>query len=272
LGSGSGLGLTISKILCDIMGGELAVVSDQHTGSTFTVRLLLPNLGGEQHYIQEEDITGYQGKYQKILIVDDQPEHRQLVMSILQPLGFGMIDAGSGEECLIQVQKNRPDLILLDLSMPGLDGAETARQLRQKGYVMPIVVLSANAYPADRVNANNAGCNDFLAKPIQVSELLSKLKLHLALDWLYQEQRQENESDRQSSHQLPPLETIHELTGYVRIGDILGLNQYLTELIQHHPEYTHFSQQIMTLARQFRLVEIKKLLHSASEELSSNEK
>ena len=72
------------------MGGELAVVSDRDHGSTFTVRLLLPNLGGEQHYIQEDDIIGYLGKYQKILIVDDQPEHRQLVMSILQPLGFGM--------------------------------------------------------------------------------------------------------------------------------------------------------------------------------------
>ena len=189
LGSGSGLGLTISKILCEIMGGELAVVSDQDQGSTFTVRLLLPNLGGEQHYIQEDDIIGYLGKYQKILIVDDQPEHRQLVMSILQPLGFGMMDACSGEECLAKVQKKPPDLILLDLSMPGLDGAGTAKQLRQKGYTMPIVVLSANAYPSDRLNAINAGCNDFLAKPIQVSELLAKLKLHLALDWLYQEQR-----------------------------------------------------------------------------------
>ena len=272
LGSGSGLGLTISKILCEIMGGELAVVSGPDQGSTFSVRLLLPNLGGEQKYIQEEDITGYQGKCQKILIVDDQPEHRQLIMSILQPLGFSMIEAGCGEECLNQVQKKPPALILLDLSMPGLDGAGTAKQLRQKGYTMPIVVLSANAYPSDRLNAINAGCNDFLSKPIQVSELLSKLKLHLVLDWLYQEERQKNESDRQSTYQPPSLETIQELTGYVRIGDILGLNQYLTELIQHYPEYTHFSQQIMKLARQFRLVEIKKLLHSASEELSSNEK
>jgi signal transduction histidine kinase/DNA-binding NarL/FixJ family response regulator/purine-cytosine permease-like protein len=271
LGSGSGLGLTISKILCDIMGGELAVASDQDKGSTFTVRLLLPNLGGEQQYIQEEDITGYQGKHQKILIVDDQPEHRQLVMSILQPLGFGMIEASSGEECMNQVQKKPPDLILLDLSMPGLNGAETAHQLRQKSYVMPIVVLSANAYPSDRLNAINAGCNDFLSKPIQVSELLCKLKLHLALDWLYQEQRQEVESEPQSTHHLPPSETIQELTGYVRIGDLLGLNQYLTELIQRYPEYTHFAQRIMALAGEFRLVEIKNLLHVASEELTSND-
>ena len=271
LGSGSGLGLTISKILCDIMGGELAVVSDQDQGSTFTVRLLLPNLGGEQHYIQEDDIIGYLGKYQKILIVDDQPEHRDLVMSILQPLGFGMMDACSGEECLAKVQKKPPDLILLDLSMPGLDGAGTARQLRQKGYTMPIVVLSANAYPSDRLNAINAGCNDFLAKPIQVSELLAKLKLHLALDWLYQEQRQDVDSERQNRYQQPSLDTIQELTGFVQIGDLLGLNRRLTELIRCQPEYTQFAQGIMKLASEFRLVEIKKLLHSASEELTSHE-
>ena len=155
--------------------------------------------------------------------------------------------------------------------MPGLDGAGTARQLRHTGYTMPIVVLSANAYPADRLNAINAGCNDFLAKPIQVSELLAKLKLHLALDWLYQEQRQDVDSERQSSYQQPSLDTIQELTGFVRIGDLLGLNRRLTELIQCRPEYTQFAQGIMKLAGEFRLVEIKKLLHSASEELTSHE-
>lgn len=266
-GTGSGLGLTISKILCEIMGGELAVVSDQDKGSTFTVRVFLPNLGGQQQYIQEEDIIGYQGKCQKILIVDDQPEHRQLVTSILQPFGFSMIEACSGEECLNQVQKNRPDLILMDLSMPGLDGAETALQLRQNLFSMPIVVLSANAYPSNRLNAINAGCNDFLSKPIQVRELLCKLKLHLALDWCYQEV----ESEQLGSNQPPSFETIQELNGYVLIGDLLGLNQYLSELIQLHPEYTHFGQEIMKLAGEFRLIEIKKLLHTASEELAGNE-
>ncbi len=260
LGSGSGLGLTISKILCEIMGGELTVASDQDKGSTFTVRLLLSNLGGAQQYIQEEDIIGYQGKYQNILIADDQAEHRQLVKSILEPLGFGIFEASCGEECLNKVEEDQPDLILLDLSMPGLDGAQTAQQLRKKGYATPIVVLSANAYPSDRLNAISAGCNDFLAKPIQVSELLCKLKLHLALDWHYQE----DETELQNGNQLPPPATIQELSAYVRIGDVLGLNRHLRELIQQHPEYTHFSQQIMTLAGEFRLPEIKKLLHNAS--------
>lgn len=267
LDSGSGLGLTISKILCEIMGGELVVASDQDKGSTFTVKLLLPNLGGEQQYIQEEDIIGHRGKRRSILIVDDQPDHRQLIVSILEPLGFDLIEAGCGEECLDKVNKEAPDLILLDLSMPRLDGAAAAHLLRQQGHTMPIVVLSANAYPSDRLNAINAGCNDFLVKPIQVSELLYKLKLHLALDWIYQD----DDIEQPSSKQPPSLDIIKELTGYVRIGDLQGLNQYLTQLIQHHPEYSYFAQRIMTLAGGFHMLEIKKLLHLTTEELNGND-
>lgn len=267
LDSGSGLGLTISKILCEIMGGELAVVSERDKGSTFTVKLLLPNLGGEHHYIQEEDIIGHRGKRRSILIVDDQPDHRQLIVSILEPLGFDLIEAGCGEECLDKVNKEAPDLILLDLSMPRLDGAATAHLLRQQDYTMPIVVLSANAYPSDRLNAINAGCNDFLVKPIQVSELLYKLKLHLTLDWIYQD----DDIEQPSSKQPPSLDIIKELTGYVRIGDLQGLNQYLTRLIQHHPEYSYFAQRIMTLAGGFHMLEIKKLLQLTTEELNGND-
>ena len=264
LDSGSGLGLTISKILSEIMGGELVVVSDQTSGSTFTVRLLLPNLGGEQQYLQEEDIIGYQGKQQTILIVDDRPEHRQLLIAILEPLGFALLEAGCGETCLSRVANSPIDLILLDLAMPGLDGVQTAQQLRRTGCTTPIVVLSANAYPADRLKAINAGCNDFLVKPVKVSELLYKLKLHLVLDWRYQEQ----EVQLQSAKQLPPADIIQALTAYVRIGDLLGLNHFLSQLMQGQPEYTHFGQEIITLAGQFRLVEIKKLLQLAGEEVS----
>jgi hypothetical protein len=95
---------------------------------------------------------------------------------------------------------------------------------------------------------------------------LYKLKLHLAVDWIYQEYQIE----QQSPDQLPPSKTIQDLIGYVRIGDVLRLNQYLFELIQQQPEYTSFAQRIMTLAGEFRLLEIKKLLQIASEELAGN--
>lgn len=257
--AGSGLGLTISKILCEIMGGELAVVSEKNKGSTFTVRLLLPSLGKEQHYFQEDDIVGYEGVPRKILVVDDQSEHRQLIGSILRPLGFTVLEADGGEQCLNIVAINAPDLILLDLSMPELNGQQTACRLRQQGYTAPIIVLSANAYPSDRLNAMNAGCNDFLSKPVVVSKLLYKLKLHLCLRWLYQEPLTKHPPEQ--SNQVPPMEIIQELMGFVRIGDILGMNQYLSVLIERQPEYASFSGNLMALAKEFRLVEIKKMLN-----------
>ncbi len=259
LSSGSGLGLTISKILCEIMGGDLAVVSKPNQGSTFTVRLLLPNLGGDQFYSLEDDIVGYEGSTKTILIVDDQSEHRQLIKSILEPLGFSVIEAACGEACLQYISQSRTDLILLDLRMPGYDGAATAHQLRKQGCSIPIIVLSANAYPIDRLNAINAGCNDFLTKPIQVIELLFKLKLHLALTWRYQE----TATDEIVVKLLPTSAHLKDINDYVKIGDLFGLKHYLTELVKLQPGYQDFARQYIDLASEFRLQEIKILLQQA---------
>lgn len=263
--AGSGLGLTISKILAEIMGGELAVSSELGKGSTFTVRLFLPGMSKDTESPPKENIVGYRGRRQKILIVDDQAEHRELMISILESFGFLTLTASNGQECIAQAKSEQPNLILLDLAMPVMDGVETANALRAQGLSMPIIVLSANAYPADRVSAIQAGCNDFLAKPLQVNDLLKKLKLHLGLLWINQDddtpamaEEVANASD--APLQLPPPALRLELNALVRIGDLMGLNQKLDELVQQHPEYRPLRLKIKALTREFRLAEIKKLL------------
>ncbi|ASF44984.1 hybrid sensor histidine kinase/response regulator [Methylovulum psychrotolerans] len=258
--SGSGLGLTISKILAEIMGGDLAVTSTVGKGSTFTVRLFLPNLGAATAPEPQDNITGYRGRRQTALVVDDQPEHRDVMVSILEPLGFVMLTASDGNECLTQAQTHKPDVVLLDLTMPGMGGAETAIHLRKNGLLKPIIVLSANAYPADRATAIQAGCNDFLAKPIQVGDLLYKLKLHLGLTWICQNEEPDLSIAADEALQLPPAEMLQKLQAFVRIGDLLGLNKKLDELIKDNPEYKPLSLRIKTLTSEFRLAEIKKLL------------
>ncbi len=258
---GSGLGLTISKVLVEIMGGELTVKSEVGQGSSFTVRLLLPSLPTETAAPDvPQQIIGYQGRRKKLLVVDDQSDHRQVILAILEPLGFYLEEACSGEDCLSKIASINPDLVLLDLSMSGITGIETAQQLRQNDYSMPIMVLSANAYPSDRLAAINAGCNDFLAKPIPVDELLQKLQLHLGLVWLSEEQKNPNISNSTDSLALPPQAVIDDLIRFVRIGDILGLNRHIDQLSKQAPEYQNFLIKIKKLSSEFRIGEIRKLL------------
>lgn len=259
--SGSGLGLTISKILTEVMGGELTLQSDVGVGSTFSVRLLLPSLGPETDSEPQLPVLGYQGRRRRILVVDDQREHRELLLSLLEPLGFNLNEADSGEECLLKAGEQQPDLILLDISMTGIDGIETAMRLREREHTMPIVILSANAYPTDRMAALNAGCNDFLVKPINVAELMHKLKLYLGLDWLYQ-----HEGPGQITHtesktvETPPPALLQSCIDYVRIGDLQGLKKELSQLSAGQPQYTAYCDKLIQLAQQFRMGEIRQLL------------
>ncbi len=183
---GSGLGLTISKILTELMGGELTVSSIVGKGSRFSMRLLLPTVKTVVETPENDNIIGFQEATKNILVVDDQHEQSNLIITLLEPLGFHVEKAESGEQCLAMVQTRLPDLILLDLAMQGIGGMETARRLRQQSVYISILVLSANTYPADRQAAINAGCNGFLSKPLQIADLLDTLKLHLSLNWIYQ--------------------------------------------------------------------------------------
>jgi signal transduction histidine kinase/CheY-like chemotaxis protein len=261
--SGSGLGLTISKVLTELMGGELAVGSSPGEGSTFTVRLYLANLGDGHEQTQQQDIVGYQGIRKKLLVVDDQAEHRQLIAALLNPIGFCVYEAASSLECLHLIREHSPDLILLDLAMPDVDGFQIAKLIRRDGFAKSIIVLSANAYATERINAINAGCNDFLAKPIDVPELFRKLKLHLGLVWIDSVDDLVISVDIPTSNDRPELtdSEVNGLINYVRIGDLIGLNQYLIELSQNRPQSQNFIQHIQILSTEYRLGDIKKLLN-----------
>ncbi|ATG89595.1 response regulator [Methylomonas koyamae] len=263
--AGAGLGLTISKILTEVMGGELTVKSRPGEGSTFTVRLLLPSLGADTDPEPAAAIVGYAGARRRIMVVDDQREHRELLLEMLEPLGFYLSEADSGEQCLEKSAEDRPDLILLDISMSGMNGIETAMLLRERGCSVPIVILSANAYASDRMAALNAGCNDFLAKPIQVRELMHKLKLYLALEWLYRDEAAPVAASERSVP-VPPAELLADCVDCVRIGDLMGLKKVLQHLSVQHPQYAGFFAKLEGLANEFKLGRIRQLLNMTKQE------
>jgi len=266
---GSGIGLTISKILVQIMGGELHVESQPGWGSKFTVRLFLPELqtdkdiNAEAETIVLEKIIGYRGPKKEILVVDDQRPHRDILVSMLVPYGFILTQADNGECCLKQALEDGPDAIFLDMLMPGIDGLETVKRLRQGGYSKTIIMVSANAYPEEINKAMAEGADDFLTKPIVLNQVLSKIKRHLRLDWaaaIDATLPAVPSCESTITFQQPPEKILNEMSVCAQIGDLRGLSNHLENLVASNNSYLPFANRLRLMIREFRLNDIKQLL------------
>ena len=186
--TGTGLGLTISRMLTDLTGGELTVDSTPGVGSVFRIRLFLPQIHGAQAEaaLPRAQRIGYQGVRRRILTVDNERVDRELLVNLLEPLGFEVGQAASGEECLELLPAFRPHLVFMDLAMPGIDGWETLRRLRAVGLAeMPLAVISANAFDKGLDNDAGIAVEDFILKPIKVDELLDWIGRRLGLEWVW---------------------------------------------------------------------------------------
>jgi signal transduction histidine kinase/CheY-like chemotaxis protein len=184
---GTGLGLTITQLLTQLMGGELTVKSSPGEGSTFTVRLYLSETSepGFARTPRHRPVSGYIGARRSLLVVDDHPTQRQMLAGMLLPLGFRIREAASGRECLESVFDKQPDAVLLDISMDDMDGWETARRIRAHGlHDLPIIMVSANAFENQHDKIVAAGCQGFVDKPVIESQLLEVLQRHLQLEWV----------------------------------------------------------------------------------------
>jgi len=130
--------------------------------------------------------VGYQGPRRTILIADDVPANRTMLVDLLRPMGFDTLEANNGQAALDQIQARKPDLVLMDLAMPVLNGLEAMRLLRRNEATrqLPIIALSANASQEDHQQALAAGANGFMPKPFDRSVLLSHLGTQLGLTWV----------------------------------------------------------------------------------------
>jgi signal transduction histidine kinase/DNA-binding NarL/FixJ family response regulator len=269
-GDGIGLGLTISRMLTELMGGEIRVKSKVGAGSTFQIKLTLPEVQAP-HVISRAHnrIVSYHGRPRRILIVDDQPEHRSLLANTLLPLGFQVSEAAHGAECLRQVGTFEPDAVLMDLVMPELDGLETTRRLRMDNRTCNTVIIavSANAFSEDREKSIIAGCNDFIPKPVRLDDLLGVLKAQLSLEWVYENinvptPEQSKEAD---SMVFPPVQHLRALIEVVRIGYVKGLLEKLEQIERLDKRYAPFAGLLRRLANEFRLNEITELVNEKLE-------
>jgi PAS domain S-box-containing protein len=238
---GLGLGLAITRRLAEAMHGKLGVTSSVGKGTAFTLTLATAGAQrtGSNRPAAATAVTGYRGPVRRILVADDVAENRALLTSLLQPLGFDVSEASDGDVALAAVQANAPDLVLLDLVMPGLDGFEVVKRLRAAHGPEPkVVAVSANAFDEARQRALAMGCDSFMTKPVDVEQLLAVLAEQLGLEWLCADSGAAVEPSRAAvaaDVASPPLLRLLELRDSARTGDVMALGTALDALAAEFP-------------------------------------
>lgn len=259
---GTGLGLTIVRLLTDIMGGDFKVHSELGKGSEFIVSLLLSQVYEPRNKVETpKTIYGYEGEKLTILAVDDEAIHRGLIADLLLPLGFNVLEAPDANAAIELVQHTSPDLFILDISMPGKNGLELAGILRKSGFTCPIVMLSADLEEIRMTKANNSVDYDaYLVKPMNNRMLLDTLAETLNLEWNYEPPKLTMSETTLSIATIDkPLTsniamTTSTLISNAEIGFYRGTREALEQLIEDKLLTGDDAEHAMTLVEKFEFI------------------
>jgi CheY-like chemotaxis protein len=279
---GTGLGLPISRKFVQLMGGDIQVESHLGQGTSFHFEIAVevldeahvetpPPLGQRQVIALEPDQPRY-----RVLVVDDQPTNRQLLLKLLTPIGFDLKEAENGQQALAIWAAWQPHLIWMDMRMPVMDGYQTAQRIKAQASAATdparrtkIIALTASSYEEERINILASGCDDYLRKPFRAADIFALMTRHIGASFIYGEAEAVSpikpasyaEDDLRPARlaTLPP----DLLTRLVHSVETLDLGQIAAHLDEIEPLQPDLVAGLEQLVRDFQFDELLALLEAA---------
>jgi len=271
---GTGLGLSICNQIVNLMGSHIEVQSQLTVGSVFSFEVDFASSPDwqQQTTITEKKIISYKGQQRTMIVIDDQWENRSVIVRLLEPIGFAIVEARSGHEGLAIATQIQPDLIITDLTLPVMDGYEVLQQIRKSENLknMRVIVSSALVYEIDRQKSLDAGADDFLPKPLLAEELFQLLEKHLGIEWEYEQTSSTVEDTTSVAQQpteissleivVPGEEDLAILLELTQLGRMKKLIETAKKIEQLDRRYTRFIQDILKFAETFEAHKIENLI------------
>lgn len=247
-GDGTGLGMSISRQFARLMGGDLTLLrSVSGVGTTFRFTFLAKvceegevlSSGSPEQRVQR---LARDEKEWRILVVDDQITNRDVLIQLLSQAGFVVRGAVDGADGVAQFQAWRPDLILMDLMMPGMDGYDALGQIRgsDAGRSLPVVAVSAKAMAEEQREALDSGFDGFLAKPVRIGEVFEEIRRLTNVAYEYDDfpVSEVSEGDQLSGSDAlaaVPADLVASMREALSIGDMTTLRELTGQVSQHEP-------------------------------------
>ena len=258
---GIGLGLAITRALARILGGEVTATSEPGRGSRFLLRILLPEPmvapAGAPAY---SSIIGYRGARRTVLVIDDDPAQVTVLQNLLRPLDFTVFAGMDGHEGLALAERCAPDLVLLDVQMPGPSGWAVAERLRaMEAQSLRIVMVSANAHEFQAGGDGRSSHDAFVTKPVDLDALLDTIGRQLDLDWIVA-------TDTPAAAALPPAlpdaarPHLATLRRHLKVGHVRAIDGALGDLERQMPESAPAVAAMQRLLKDFDLRGLARML------------
>ena len=243
------------------MGGEITVQSAPGRGSLFCFAVELSAVCGSRSQVNDvpRPPVTLNGRGKQILVVDDKDENRAVLTALLRPLGFDVTEATNGRDALQLASARPPDLVLMDLVMPDIDGLEATRLIREIPGLKDVVIIAVTArvFETDRQASLAAGCNEVIAKPVNAVQLIYSIGTHLGLAT---EDPGTSEASSGAGADALPAEAAQALYESALLGDVVELMRLLDDIETAQPHLGALICGLRTVAREYDMKRVRGLV------------